>query len=149
MIDLVALRRELHQIPEVGLQLPQTQAAVLRAQGEAEAIQMVFDAIHAGAPDEKLLAYQYLQTLPKIAESPSSKLWIIPSELTEALQGIGEAFAGRAPDSPARPRAARASTGAADAAVAAAREAASAADDIATQAHSTGLGVAPDPSTPA
>ena len=30
MIDLVAVRRELHQIPEVGLQLPETQAAVLR-----------------------------------------------------------------------------------------------------------------------
>lgn len=30
-IDLVALRRDLHQIPEVGLQLPQTQARVLEA----------------------------------------------------------------------------------------------------------------------
>ncbi|MGO8610256.1 SPFH/Band 7/PHB domain protein, partial [Rhizobium johnstonii] len=68
------------------------QASVLRAQGESEAIKMVFDAIHVGQPDEKLLAYQYLQTLPKIATSPSSKLWIIPSELTEALQGIGNAF---------------------------------------------------------
>ncbi|PJI52905.1 hypothetical protein CTI14_35710, partial [Methylobacterium radiotolerans] len=68
------------------------QAAVLRAQGEAEAIQSVFSAIHQGAPDDKLLAYQYLQMLPKISESPSSKLWIIPSELTEALKGIGTAF---------------------------------------------------------
>lgn len=31
MIDLVALRRELHQAPEVGLQLPQTQARILEA----------------------------------------------------------------------------------------------------------------------
>ncbi len=69
------------------------QAAVLRAQGESEAIEMVFHAIHSGDPDEKLLAYQYLQTLPKISESPSSKLWIVPSELTEALKGIGGAFA--------------------------------------------------------
>ncbi|WP_345750271.1 SPFH domain-containing protein [Microbacterium rhizophilus] len=68
------------------------QAQVLRAQGESEAIQNVFDAIHAGAPDEKLLAYQYLQTLPKLAESQSSKLWIIPSELTEALKGIASGF---------------------------------------------------------
>ena len=67
-------------------------AAVLRAQGEAEAIQTVFDAIHKGDPDPKLLAYQYLQTLPKIAEGASNKLWIIPSELTEALKGIGTAF---------------------------------------------------------
>lgn len=68
------------------------QAAVLRAQGEAEAIQTVFDAIHVGNPDDKLLAYQYLQTLPKIADSASSKLWIIPSEFTEALKGLTGAF---------------------------------------------------------
>ncbi|WP_136043910.1 MULTISPECIES: SPFH domain-containing protein [unclassified Microbacterium] len=68
------------------------QAAVLRAQGEAEAIQNVFTAIHQGAPDDKLLAYQYLQMLPKISEGQSNKLWIIPSELTEALKGIGSAF---------------------------------------------------------
>jgi len=75
------------------------QAAVLRAQGEAEAIQTVFNAIHLGQPDDKLLAYQYLQTLPKIAESASSKLWIVPSELTEALKGIGGAFTpGASPD---------------------------------------------------
>lgn len=75
------------------------QAAVLRAQGEAEAIQNVFGAIHQGQPDDKLLAYQYLQMLPKISESPSSKLWIIPSELTEALKGIGSAFTPRPGDS--------------------------------------------------
>lgn len=68
------------------------QAAVLRAQGEAEAIETVFDAIHVGQPDDKLLAYQYLQMLPKISEGQSNKLWIIPSELTEALKGIGGAF---------------------------------------------------------
>jgi regulator of protease activity HflC (stomatin/prohibitin superfamily) len=65
---------------------------VLRAQGEAEAITTVFGAIHAGNPDAALLAYQYLQTLPKIAEGEASKLWIIPSELTEALKGISQGF---------------------------------------------------------
>ena len=118
------------------------QAAILRAQGESEAIQMVFDAIHVGDPDDKLLAYQYLQTLPKIAESPSSKLWIIPSELTEALQGIGDAFGGRAGDTPRSPRrervaAPRSSGGAADEAIAAAREAESAAVDIAADSSTT------------
>lgn len=73
-------------------------AAVLRAQGEAEAIQTVFNAIHIGDPDDKLLAYQYLQTLPKIADSASSKLWIIPSEFTEALKGMSSAFAGTVTD---------------------------------------------------
>jgi regulator of protease activity HflC (stomatin/prohibitin superfamily) len=67
-------------------------AQVLRAQGEAEAITTVFGAIHAGNPDNKLLAYQYLQTLPKLADGDANKLWIIPSELTEALKGIGQGF---------------------------------------------------------
>ena len=67
-------------------------AQVLRAQGEAEAITTVFGAIHVGNPDSKLLAYQYLQTLPKIADGDANKLWIIPSELTEALKGIGQGF---------------------------------------------------------
>ncbi|MGV8885109.1 MAG: SPFH domain-containing protein [Microbacteriaceae bacterium] len=67
-------------------------AQVLRAQGEAEAITTVFSAIHKGDPDSKLLAYQYLQMLPKIAEGEASKLWIIPSELTEALKGISAGF---------------------------------------------------------
>ncbi len=77
-------------------------AAVLRAEGEAKAIETVFAAIHAGDPDPKLLAYQYLQTLPKLAEGQANKLWIIPSELTEALKGIGSGFfAPRNPTPPA------------------------------------------------
>ena len=76
-------------------------AQVLRAQGEAEAIQTVFKAIHDGDPDSKLLAYQYLQMLPKIAEGDSNKLWIIPSELTEAIKsitaGFGSSLAGTTP----------------------------------------------------
>ena len=67
---------------------------ILRAEGEAQAITTVFGAIHAGNPDAGLLAYQYLQTLPKIAEGEASKLWIIPSELTEALKGISAGFVG-------------------------------------------------------
>ena len=62
---------------------------------EAKAIETVFGAIHAGNPDAPLLAYQYLQTLPKIAEGEASKLWIIPSELTEALKGISAGFLGQ------------------------------------------------------
>ncbi|MCW4384484.1 SPFH/Band 7/PHB domain protein [Salinibacterium sp. SYSU T00001] len=72
----------------------EAKAAVLRAQGESEAITTVFSAIHEGNPDGPLLAYQYLQTLPKIAEGEASKLWIIPSELTESLKGIAAGFAG-------------------------------------------------------
>src|SRR5664279_2624771 len=72
----------------------QAQAAVLKAQGEARAIQQVFDAIHRGNPDSKLLAYQYLQMLPQIANGPSNKVWIVPTELTQALKGIGNALGG-------------------------------------------------------
>lgn len=71
------------------------QGQILRAEGEAEAITTVFHAIHEGNPDDKLLAYQYLQTLPKISDSASSKLWIIPSEFTEALKGVSGAFGSR------------------------------------------------------
>jgi regulator of protease activity HflC (stomatin/prohibitin superfamily) len=75
------------------------QAAVLRADGEAKAIQKVFEAIHAGDPDEKLLAYQYLQMLPQIAQGDANKVWIVPSELGEALKGIGGMLGGRGKDS--------------------------------------------------
>lgn len=70
------------------------QARVLTAEGEARAILQVFDAIHRGDADPKLLAYQYLQMLPKIAEGEASKLWIIPNEFTAALQHIARGFTG-------------------------------------------------------
>ncbi len=65
------------------------EAAILRAQGEGQAIQTVFQAIHDGQPDQSLLAYQYLQMLPRIANGESNKLWIIPSEIGKALEGLG------------------------------------------------------------
>ena len=64
-------------------------AQVLRAEGESNAIRQVFGAIHSGTPDQKLLAYQYLQMLPEIARGDSNKVWIVPSELGEALKGLG------------------------------------------------------------
>ena len=72
----------------------QAQSAILRAQGESRAILQVFDAIHRGDPDPKLLAYQYLQMLPQIANGTSSKLWVIPTEFTAALGTISSAFGG-------------------------------------------------------
>ncbi|MBA2739821.1 MAG: SPFH/Band 7/PHB domain protein [Nocardioidaceae bacterium] len=65
------------------------ESSILRAQGEGQAIQTVFQAIHDGAPDQSLLAYQYLQMLPKIAEGDANKVWIVPSEIGEALKGLG------------------------------------------------------------
>ena len=66
------------------------QAMILTAEGQASAIETVFKAIHDGDADPKLLAYQYLQVLPQIAQGDANKMWIIPSELTQALGRIGE-----------------------------------------------------------
>ncbi len=67
------------------------QAAVLRAEGQSKAIETVFAAIHEGKPDAELLAYQYLQTLPLIAQGESNKVWIIPSELQSAVGRVAGA----------------------------------------------------------
>ncbi|HEY5978397.1 MAG TPA: SPFH domain-containing protein [Microlunatus sp.] len=65
------------------------QAQMLRAEGEAQAITTVFNAIHAGEPDQALLSYQYMQMLPTLARGDSNKLWIVPSEIGKALEGLG------------------------------------------------------------
>ena len=64
-------------------------AAVLRAEGDAKAIGTVFQAIHDGRPDKELLSYQYLQMLPELAKGEANKLFVIPSEFTQALSGLG------------------------------------------------------------
>jgi regulator of protease activity HflC (stomatin/prohibitin superfamily) len=74
-------------------------AQATRARGEAQAIATVFRAIHEGDPDQRLLAYQYLQALPEIARGDANKLWIVPSEISKALEGIGTFFGAAAPDS--------------------------------------------------
>jgi regulator of protease activity HflC (stomatin/prohibitin superfamily) len=68
------------------------QARILQAEGQAKAIRTVFDAIHTANPDPKVLAYQYLQALPQIAAGEANKVWVVPMELTQALQGIGGAL---------------------------------------------------------
>jgi regulator of protease activity HflC (stomatin/prohibitin superfamily) len=75
----------------------QRQAAMLNAEGESKAIETVFKAIHAGDADAKLLAYQYLQMLPRIAQGDANKIWIIPSEFTEALGQLGSAIGNAVP----------------------------------------------------
>jgi regulator of protease activity HflC (stomatin/prohibitin superfamily) len=68
------------------------QSAVLKAEGQAQAITSVFQSIHRNDPDPKLLAYQYLQTLPQIASGPGNTMWMIPSEVTSALKALSTAF---------------------------------------------------------
>ena len=70
------------------------QAQILRAEGQSKAIGTVFKAIHEGDADPKLLAYQYLQVLPQIAQGDSNKVWIIPSEFAQALGQFGSVIGG-------------------------------------------------------
>jgi regulator of protease activity HflC (stomatin/prohibitin superfamily) len=71
------------------------QAAILRAEGDAKAIDTVFSAIHDGKPDQELLSYQYLQMLPQLAQGSANKVFVIPSEFTDAFSGIGKALGAR------------------------------------------------------
>jgi regulator of protease activity HflC (stomatin/prohibitin superfamily) len=72
----------------------EARAQAARARGQAEAISTVFKAIHEGNPDQSLLAYQYMQMLPQIAQGDANKVWIVPSEIGKALEGIGGFFSG-------------------------------------------------------
>ncbi len=82
----------------------EAKAQAARARGQAEAILTVFRAIHEGNPDQRLLAYQYMQMLPQIAQGDSNKLWIVPSEIGKALEGIGGLIGGARPQTvPASP----------------------------------------------
>jgi regulator of protease activity HflC (stomatin/prohibitin superfamily) len=82
------------------------ESQVLEAEGQSKAIETVFDAIHKGDADPKLLAYQYLQMLPQIAQGESNKIWIIPSEFTQAVAQLGNQISGSGdgpPRDPGRP----------------------------------------------
>lgn len=71
------------------------EAKAVRARGEADAIGMVFRAIHEGRPDQRLLAYQYLRTLPEIARGDANKIWIVPTEMAKAIESLGSLFTGK------------------------------------------------------
>ncbi len=83
------------------------QSSILKAEGQAQAIGTVFQAVHRNDADPKLLAWQYLQTLPQLAQGPGSTMWVIPSEVTSALKSISSAFgtgqdAGGTPSQPSQ-----------------------------------------------
>ena len=83
-------------------------AQILGAEGQAKAIENVAASIHAADVDPKLLAYQYLQMLPQIAQGEGSQVWMIPSEFTAALSQLSSAIsrsgAGAGPPPPPPPR---------------------------------------------
>ena len=88
------------------------QARILRADGEAKAIERVFQSVHANDADPQVLAYKYLETLPRMAEGPNNTFWVIPGEFTEAIRTITGAFGEQ---SGVKPRAAAQPTTDADA----------------------------------
>ncbi|MGD0242366.1 MAG: SPFH domain-containing protein [Streptosporangiaceae bacterium] len=86
----------------------EARAQAVRARGQAEAISTVFRAIHEGNPDQRLLAYQYMQMLPQLAQGDANKVWIVPSEIGKALEGLGGFFSGAASRFASPPEAAQA-----------------------------------------
>src|SRR5215471_6373304 len=79
------------------------QSQILRAEGQAQAIGTVFQAVHRNDADAKVLAYQYLQTLPQLAQAQGNTFWVIPSEVTTALNALASAFSGENATPPAVP----------------------------------------------
>jgi len=94
------------------------QSQILRAEGQAQAIGTVFQAVHHNDADAKVLAYQYLQTLPQLAQAEGNTFWVIPSEVTSALRTLSGAFSGEDAAGPASPRQPGQVTGAATPALA-------------------------------
>jgi regulator of protease activity HflC (stomatin/prohibitin superfamily) len=84
----------------------QRESQILQAEGQSQAIETVFEAIHRGNADPKLLAYQYLQMLPQIAQGESNKIWIIPSEFVQTMGRLGATLGSAvgADDEAERPR---------------------------------------------
>jgi regulator of protease activity HflC (stomatin/prohibitin superfamily) len=115
-------------------------AAILKAEGQSQAIDQVFQAVHRNDPDPKLLAYQYLQVLPQLAQGEGNTFWVIPSEVTSALHGVSRAFTEALPKSSATSEAATAHSEqkASQAAEEAARAAEAAAEAVADAAETHG-----------
>jgi regulator of protease activity HflC (stomatin/prohibitin superfamily) len=73
----------------------QAEAQKLRAAGEAAAIGEVFAAVREQDPDERVMAYEFMRHLPDMASGESSKVWIVPTDITRALGAMGGAFDAR------------------------------------------------------
>jgi regulator of protease activity HflC (stomatin/prohibitin superfamily) len=73
-------------------------ARYLQAQGQAKAIEKVFAAIKDGKPTPEVLAYQYLQTLPQMAQGDANKVWMIPSDFGKALEGFARQLGAKGDD---------------------------------------------------
>src|SRR5690606_39038166 len=110
-------------------------ALILKADGQAKAIDQIFQAVHRNDPDPKLLAYQYLQVLPQLAQGQGNTFWVIPSEVTSALQSVSKAFTESLPRAATTEQQDAATAASAAAAVEAARQAEQAAAQAKAEAE--------------
>ncbi|MCS4489318.1 SPFH/Band 7/PHB domain protein [Corynebacterium sp. ES2794-CONJ1] len=67
-------------------------AKFLEAQGEARAITQINAAIKRSELTPEVLAYQYLDKLPKMASNEGSTMWMIPSQFSDALEHFAKSF---------------------------------------------------------
>ena len=75
------------------------------ANGEADAITIVYRAITDAHPDDKLIAIQYLDTLKAMADGQSTKIYLPyeASGVLGSLGGIQEIFKDKGPSANGRP----------------------------------------------
>ncbi|OFM52322.1 hypothetical protein HMPREF2681_10850 [Corynebacterium sp. HMSC064H12] len=67
-------------------------ATYLEAQGNARAIQKVNAAVKASQLTPEILAWQYLEKLPELANKDGNTVWMIPSQFGDSLESFARAF---------------------------------------------------------
>jgi regulator of protease activity HflC (stomatin/prohibitin superfamily) len=70
----------------------EAKARILNAEAEAKAVKQVFEAVRDANLDEAMLAYRYLEMLPQMTQGDANKVWIIPGELSGAIEKLSSAF---------------------------------------------------------
>ena len=76
------------------------------AEGEGQAIERVFGAIHNGNPTNDLIAIKYLEALAEIADGKATKIFL-PLETSGVLgsiAGIGELLKEKIPQAAPKPK---------------------------------------------
>jgi len=69
------------------------------AEGEAKAIANVFNAIHEGKPNDKLITLKYLEMLPQLAQGDANKIFL-PYEASGIISALAAMVEGIKTDSP-------------------------------------------------
>jgi regulator of protease activity HflC (stomatin/prohibitin superfamily) len=69
------------------------------AEGEAKAIGNVFNAIHEGKPNDKLITLKYLEMLPELAKGDANKIFM-PIEASGIISSLAAMVEGIKSDSP-------------------------------------------------